>query len=484
MADGTRRNPINSLLSGLRRRRLAVSPDLPESDRARLEQTVEDLLAQPETNARRAGAERLIDVYGALAPDGRRRFLELLAERFGPDDDAVDAAVATLRAAGSTQARVAAERSLRQAVTPRYAEVLHVVSGLPHGVRFLIDLRAELLALHDDDPALGLLLDELTGHLSTLFDVGLLELRQITWDSPASVLERLIETEAVHAMDGWDELQHRLVRDRCYGFFHPALPNDPIVFVEVALTRGLADDLAGVLERDPASDDDANTATFYSITSRLPGLAGVHLGNELIKHVVVELRRADDRLQTFATLSPMPRFRLWACARVETGELTPHEEEALGADARAIVTLADTSWLTDTNAADRIRPGLLSLAARYVTTTDERGRALDPGRELPPVERRVRRASELARQSGALRRRGVAGRDGQLPVRQVSYRRQCGRVPVGRRDPRVEQGAQPGEDAEARSRALGLSRSWRAWRRARQTPHDAGLAGTRRRRAP
>jgi malonyl-CoA decarboxylase len=378
VADGARRNPINSLLSGLRRRRLAVAPDLPDSDRARLEETVEGLLAQPETNARRAAAERLLDVYATLAPDGRRRFLELLAGRFGPDDDAVDAAVTALRAASSARARVAAERSLRQAVTPRYAEVLHVVSGLPQGVRLLIDLRAELLAMHDDDPALGLLLDELTGQLSTLFDVGLLELRQITWDSPASVLERLIETEAVHAIAGWDELQHRLVRDRCYGFFHPALPNDPIVFVEVALTRGLADDLAGVLERDPAGDDDANTATFYSITSRLPGLAGVHLGNELIKHVVVELQRADERLQTFATLSPMPRFRQWACARVDARELTPFEEEALGADARAIVTLADTSWVTDSGSADRIRPGLLSLAARYVTSADERGRALDP----------------------------------------------------------------------------------------------------------
>jgi malonyl-CoA decarboxylase len=378
VADGARRNPINSFLSGLRRRRLSVAPDLPDGDRARLAETVEELLAQPETNARRACGERLVEVYTTLTPDGKRRFLELLADRFGPDDATVDAAVSALRAAGSTHARVAAQRTLRHAVTPRYADVLHAVSGLPGGVHCLIDLRADLLSLQRDDPALGLLLDELTGHLATLFDVGLLELRQITWDSPASVLERLIATEAVHAIHGWDELQHRLVRDRCYGFFHPALPNDPIVFVEVALTRGLADDLGGVLERDQTNDDDANTATFYSITSRLPGLAGVHLGNELIKHVVVELQRADDRLQTFATLSPMPRFRAWACVRVDKGELTPHEEESLGTDARAIVTLADTRWLTSASIADRIRPGLLSLAARYLTSTDERGRALDP----------------------------------------------------------------------------------------------------------
>ena len=140
------------------------------------------------------------------------------------------------------------------------------------------------------DPALGLLDDELTGHLSTLFDVGLLELRQITWDSPASVLERLMATEAVHAISGWDDLRHRLDGDqRCYGFFHPALPNEPIVFVEIALTHGLADNLPELLNRDVAIDD-ADTAIFYSITSAQPGLAGVHLGNELIKQVVDELR--------------------------------------------------------------------------------------------------------------------------------------------------------------------------------------------------
>src|SRR5262249_21686406 len=148
------------------------------------------------------------------------------------------------RAARTREQRVEAERRLRRAVVPRYAGLLHVITGLPHGVAFLVELRGDLRARHSPDPALAMFDDELTGHLATLFDVGLLVLRQITWDSPASVLERLMTTEAVHAIAGWDELRHRLDGDqRCYAFFHPALEHEPIVFVEIALTHGLVDDL-------------------------------------------------------------------------------------------------------------------------------------------------------------------------------------------------------------------------------------------------
>jgi malonyl-CoA decarboxylase len=252
-----------------------------------------------------------------------------------------------------------------------------VITGLPDGVAFLVGLRGDLLSMRGRDPALGLLDDELTGHLSTLFDVGLLELRQITWDSPASVLERLMATEAVHAISGWDDLRHRLDGDqRCYGFFHPALPNEPIVFVEIALTHGLADNLPELLNRDVAIDD-ADTAIFYSITSAQPGLAGVHLGNELIKQVVDELRHHADHVRTFATLSPLPGFRAWLVAQVEAGALTPAELEALGPGARTLVTLADRSWLEDPTVADRVRPGIMSAAARYLTTVQD-GRATDP----------------------------------------------------------------------------------------------------------
>jgi malonyl-CoA decarboxylase len=366
------------LLRSLRRSRdLVLAPDLPEGDVTRVVKAIDDVLDQPETNAQRAAAGRVVVAYSRLDPDGRRRFLETLAGRFGTEPAALDRAVDTIRAARTPAARARAERALRQAVVPRYAAWLHVITGLPHGVAFLVELRADLLALRSQDPALGMLDDELTGHLSTLFDVGLLGLRQITWDSPASVLERLMATEAVHAIAGWDDLRHRLDGDqRCYAFFHPALEHEPIVFVEIALTHGLADNLPELLNRADTVDD-PDTAIFYSITSAQPGLAGVHLGNELIKQVVDALRHENDHLKTFATLSPLPGFRAWLVAQVDDHALTPAEEESLRADARAVATLTDRAWLDDPSRAERLRPGLLSAGARYLSTVRD-GRALDP----------------------------------------------------------------------------------------------------------
>jgi malonyl-CoA decarboxylase len=373
-----RRRPFRGWLRSLRRSRdLVLAPDLPDSDVTRVVKAIDDVLEQQETNSQRAAAERVVVAYSRLDPEGRRRFLETLAFRFGADPVSLDRAVDTIRVARTPAERARAERALRRAVVPRYAAWLHVITGLPHGVGFLVDLRADLLAQRSQDPALCMLDDELTGHLSTLFDVGLLGLRQITWDSPASVLERLMATEAVHAITGWDDLRHRLDGDqRCYGFFHPALEHEPIVFVEIALTHGLADHLPELLNRADAVDD-PDTAIFYSITSAQPGLAGVHLGNELIKQVVDALRHENDHLKTFATLSPLPGFRTWFVTQVEEGALTTAEEEALGPDVGAIAELTDRTWIDDPTRAEQVRPGLLSLGARYLSTLRD-GRVLDP----------------------------------------------------------------------------------------------------------
>ncbi len=378
MTEPARRRPLRLFLRSLRRSRgLVVAPDLPAGDVARVVKAIDDVLAQRETNAQRAAAGQLVAAYAGLDVDGRRRFLEALATEFGTDSLALDRAVDRVRAAPTPVDRRTAERELRHAVIPRYAAWLHVITGLPDGVAFLVDLRADLLALRSRDPALGLLDDELTGHLSTLFDVGLLELRQITWDSPASALERLMATEAVHAITSWEDLRHRLDGDqRCYGFFHPALANEPIVFVEIALTHGLADNLPELLNRED-SVDDADTAIFYSITSCQPGLAGVHLGNELIKQVVDELRHEADQVRTFATLSPLPGFRAWFSGQLDDDGLTAAEQEGLGADVRAIASLADQSWTADRARGERIRPALLSAGARYLMTVRD-GRAIDP----------------------------------------------------------------------------------------------------------
>ncbi|MDQ1459597.1 MAG: malonyl-CoA decarboxylase, partial [Actinomycetota bacterium] len=316
------------------------------------------------------------DAYIALSDDGRHNFLRLLARDFWTDARKVDDAVAALRFG---QNRRTDERRLRDVLVPPADRLLRLFSGLEGGVKFLVDLRADALRVGGDDVELTDLDRELRAQLATLFDVGLLELRRITWDAPAALLEKLIAYEAVHAINSWDDLKNRLDSDRrCYAFFHPAMPNEPLVFVEIALTVGLAKELAPLLDaRAPDVDiERADTAVFYSISNCQPGLAGVNLGTALIKQVVEALRLDLPQLRRFVTLSPIPNFRTWVEAALDAdgAGLTEGELELLPAEpARALARLSATDWDTD----EAIRPALLALCARYLTSAPG-GRALDP----------------------------------------------------------------------------------------------------------
>ena len=208
---------------------------------------------------------------------------------------------------------------------------------------------------------------ELQAHLRTLFDIGLLELTRITWDSPAALLEKLIRYEAVNEIRSWDELHGRLVDDRrLYAFFHPAMPGEPLVFVEVALTRGIVTELPALLadDRERTRPEQADTAIFYSITNPHSGLAGVQLGNELIKRVVDEVRRDHQHVRTFATLSPIPGFRRWYDTR--STDTDPHLPRAGGG-----VVVTD-------HVDDEHREALLRACARYLLDARVGGRAADP----------------------------------------------------------------------------------------------------------
>ena len=266
---------------------------------------------------------------------------------------------------------------------PPAARLLQLFTGIDEGVKFLIDLRADELRLAadptltaEDAAALADLDHELKAQLATLFDVGLLELRRITWDAPAALLEKLIEYEAVHAIASWTDLKNRLDSDRrCHAFFHPAMANEPLVFVEIALTNGVPGELAPLLDTHaPDLDPEhADTAVFYSISNCQPGLAGVNLGTALIKQVVEQLRHDLPRLQRFVTLSPIPGYRAWLDAALQSGDLRAHERELLpAAPERVLARLADADWYAD----EGIRPALLALCARYLTTTRD-GRVLD-----------------------------------------------------------------------------------------------------------
>ena len=208
-----------------------------------------------------------------------------------------------------------AEAELRGALRSRRLRILTQFNAIPQGVKFLVDLRADLLRFIADDPLLKPLDRELETRLSAWFDVGFLELQRITWSSPAALLEKLVEYEAVHEIRSWKDLKNRLDSDRrCYAFFHPRMPLEPLIFVQVALLEEIADDVQRLLDIEaPLADAGrATTAIFYSISATQKGLRGVSFGNFLLKRVIDDLKRDFPRLKTFATLSPMPGLVRWA----------------------------------------------------------------------------------------------------------------------------------------------------------------------------
>ncbi len=309
----------------------------------------------------RQRAVRLGASYLGLDDNGRREFLRLIALEFGPDPRTVEKAHAAYQAAVGSPGQWDAEAGLRRAMRSSRIRILTHLNALPQGVKFLVDLRADLLRYVDDQPELAAFDRELEARLSAWFDVGFLELARITWNSPAALLEKLIQYEAVHEIRSWNDLRNRLDSDRrCYAFFHPRMPNEPLIFVEVALTDRLAGSVQALLdEAAPVFDAErADTAIFYSISNTQPGLRGVSFGNFLLKRVIDDLQRDFPKLKTFATLSPLPQLASWA-------KRTP-EALAEAGIALDVKTLAAGAWQQDAKLARRQREPLLALAARYL----------------------------------------------------------------------------------------------------------------------
>jgi malonyl-CoA decarboxylase len=231
--------------------------------------------------------------------------------------------------------RAAAKARLRRALEPPRVRLLTQFTAIPDGVKFMVDLRGDLLARMKGEPMLEALEGDMRGLLAAWFDVGFLELRRIDWSSPAALLEKLVGYEAVHRIRTWRDLKNRLDSDRrCYAFFHPRMPEEPLIFVEVALVKGMADNVQRLLdEKAPVLDPKlADTAIFYSINNCQRGLDGISFGNFLIKRVVSLLGGEFRNLKSFATLSPIPGFRRWLEERLAAGDatlLTEDEAEAL-----------------------------------------------------------------------------------------------------------------------------------------------------------
>ena len=336
--------------------------------------------------AARARTAALGHEYLGLGPAEREAFLRVLAEEFDPPAQPILSAADAVRAAKNDAERRQASARLAAALDSPRLKLLTRFNALPQGVKFLVDLRATIMDLAERDAVFQGLLDDLTGLLRGWFDVGFLELRRITWDSPASLLERLIAYEAVHEIASWSDLKNRLDSDRrCFAFFHPRMPDEPLIFVEVALTDGIAGAIQPLLDPNaPVLDPGkADTAIFYSISNAQKGLAGISFGGFLIKQVVERLARRFPQLKRFATLSPIPGFTKWLKAQDGEALLTPAEKRALpkrgDGNQHPLALVRNPEWHRNRALAAALKEPLLRLAARYLVAEKRPdGKALDP----------------------------------------------------------------------------------------------------------
>ena len=373
---------------------LTVAPTLPESDAAKLRELIDACISDRggEIAARRRATE-IAGTFLELDAVGRRNFFRILADHYDHDDAEVDRAIDRVRAATDDDQRRGAERELAVCLRPRRERLLRRFVGLDGGLQFLVDLREEMLPHRKLDSAMTALDEDMRTLLDAWFDIALLELRRITWDTSAALLEKLIEYEAVHAIESWDDMRGRLgPLRRCYAYLHPMMPGEPLIFVEVALTEGIAGCLTDLLDHDAERRSDTtrvDTAIFYSISNCQTGLRGVSLGNFLIKRVVEELTAELPHLKTFATLSPIPGFRKWVLeglgddATTNAATLTPEEKALISPhspeDAEAqLLALASRPDPPDDDELDRWELVLMRLAATYLVDGRRGDRALDP----------------------------------------------------------------------------------------------------------
>ncbi|CAI2189689.1 10058_t:CDS:10, partial [Funneliformis geosporum] len=346
-------------------------------------------------------AKRCCELYETLDNEDKIKFMYILARDFGViRDEALKAANNYINLSNEDaygRAVLRAEQILRHSMIPAHNVFFDRITPLPGGTKFLVNMRADLLAYlkeNNHEACLMTLNESLKDKLSSLL-VGFLDLRRITWYSSAAILEKVIEYEAVHAIKDWDDMKRRVGPGRrLFAFFYKNMKHEPLVFIQVALTNEISDNVQAILE-DPnptksiPTIEDVNCAIFYSITSQ-PGLSGIELGNFLIKRVVRELQAEFPSIKTFSTLSPIPGFQKWlnAVINVEGDSILVDDEaekiknlrsylEGSGTEILKTI-LKSKDWIRDEVCFHTFKPILMRLCTRYILTEKRRNLALDP----------------------------------------------------------------------------------------------------------
>jgi malonyl-CoA decarboxylase len=382
------RSSRERLNATLRHKEEALSPRVLRRTLTELQAIVDPSVSEVEGGKRARGVAQW---YTKATPEQRQDCWLLMSEQFAPDASKVKAAREQYEAAVGTPDEGVAEIRMRKALVSPRTRLLQRFAVFPEGMRFLVDLRQELMPALKSNKRLLALEAELENLFTTWFDVAFLELRRISWDSPASLVEKLIKYEAVHDIKSWGDVKNRLDSDRrCYGFFHPRLPDEPLIFVEVAFMNEIGTSISPLLDETAEAVDlsRATTAIFYSISNTQPGLKGVSFGDSLIKRVVETLRADFPKLKTFATLSPIPGFRTWLGKNVgRMLEATPEKMQAqLGravgfeppTAGHVLSALDQVPTLSERSV---LRQWLLACAAHYL------GKELSEERPADPVAR-------------------------------------------------------------------------------------------------
>ena len=311
-------------------------------------------------------ARDALAAYDALPANAFQPYISLLAKDFSPAPISIAAAAAAYAIDPSPQNLVALQRAVE---SPRQ-KLFRRLNVAPGATAALVDMRRRLLRELKANPDWVGVDADLEHLFGSWFNRGFLRLERIDWRTPALILEKLIEYEAVHEIAGWKDLHRRLASDRrCFAFFHPALPEEPLIFIEVALTERISTTVAPLLDPDSPEVDPARAdcAMFYSITNCQDGLRGISFGNLLIKQVVHELGREFPRLKTFATLSPVPGFRAWLAGIARDYAVSVPD----------LARLDERDWFENAAVAERLRPPLMGLCAHYLTAVKKDDEPLD-----------------------------------------------------------------------------------------------------------
>lgn len=332
-----------------------------------------DLLSPRAEISSPALAREVVSAYGALDASSRPAFFDLLVAELSSDPDLVQRSAEAYRREPARPHLA----DLQRAVEAPRQELFRRVTLAQGGAAALLDMRRHLLQGSATRPAWSLIDHDLVRVLKSWFNPGMLVLKRIDKRTPALLLEKLMKYEAVHDIPDWRSLHRRLENDRrCYAFVHPTVPDEPIIFTELALTRGMSASVQPILDPDAPVIDPilCNTAIFYSISSCHEGLRGLSFGNALIRQVVDELRGDLSRLRTFATLSPVPGFRSWLDAMAAS----PKDVSATEHTAALVAALNTPMWVDDATRAAELERRLMPLCAYYLLEAKQGAEPADP----------------------------------------------------------------------------------------------------------